>query len=138
MNHLLLAAAAGLALATPACQKAEAPPQGLLGEWNWVESRGGLTGNQTYSPASTGTTVRWLFRADSTVLVRTTQQGVAQPTQTGTHSLGTVRSIYSGQAARTLTLRLAQPRGYVLNELSSRLVVADNNPDGYTTAYERL
>lgn len=140
MNRPFSLLAAVLALGVSACQKTtvSAPAEGLAGEWSWVESRGGLTGNQTYTPASTGTTVRWILRADSTVQINTTRQGLAQPIQTGTYSLGMGRSIYSGQPGRLLTLRLAQPRVYLLSELGSRLVVADNNPDGYTTTYERL
>lgn len=128
--------AAALALTTPGCQKTETPPQGLVGEWSWVASTGGHTG-QTYTPASTGTTRRWLFRADSTFRLTETRQGVAQPVQAGTYSLGVVRSIYTGQPARALTIRLGQPQTYVLSELGDRLEVADNFYDGFADTYER-
>ncbi|NML67729.1 hypothetical protein HHL22_21215 [Hymenobacter sp. RP-2-7] len=141
MNRVFALLAATLALGGTACQKTEALPQGqgLVGEWNWVQSRGGLTGNQTYTPASTGTTIRWVFRADSTVQVSTTRQGVTQPMQMGTYSLGVAKSIYSGQPARALTIRLKQAQTYILSELSSnRLVVDDNAYDGFGDTYERL
>lgn len=132
-------AAAGMALAATACQKTGvSPAPGLVGEWSWVISRGGFTGNQTYTPASTGTVRQWVFRADSTFQQRETRQGAAQPAQVGTYSLGAVSSIYTGQPARSLTLRLGQQAEvYVLSELGSRLVVADNQYDGFTDTYER-
>ncbi|MGI4823083.1 MAG: hypothetical protein ACRYFV_17885 [Janthinobacterium lividum] len=46
--------------------------QGILGEWHWVSSQGGLTGKQTYTPASTGTTTTWVFKADGTYQLHTT------------------------------------------------------------------
>jgi hypothetical protein len=140
MNRRLLAAAI-LALGAVACQKTTlAPPaEGLVGEWNWVQSRGGFTGNQTETPASTGTSRRWAFRADSTFTQYVVQQGVAKPAQAGTYSLGVARSIYTGQPARALTIRLGQPQTYLLSGVSSsRLVLADNAYDGFGDTYERL
>jgi len=139
MSRLLFAvAAAGLALTTPGCQKTATPPLGLVGEWGWVSSRGGLTGKQTDTPASTGTSRQWVFRADSTFQQRETRQGVALPAQEGTYLLGVVSSIYTGRPARALTIiRLGQHQTYVLSELGSRLVVNDNYPDGFGKTYER-
>lgn len=68
------------ALAATACQKISvSPSEGPVGEWNWVASQGGFTGNQTEAPASTGTTKRWLFRADNTFQLAVTWRRVAQP-----------------------------------------------------------
>ena len=98
---------------------------------------GGITGKQTHTPASTGSTDTWVLRADSTYELRTTQPGGGQTTVTGTFSLGSVKSIYSGQPARSLTLRSKQPQTFVIQELTSRLVLADNYYDGFGHTYER-
>jgi hypothetical protein len=122
------------------CQRADVAPAadlGIVGEWHWVSSRGGLTGKQAYTPASTGSTDTWLLRADSTYQRRTTQPGGTQTTETGTFSLGSVKSIYSGQPARALVLRGKQSQTFVIQELGSRLVVADDYYDGFGHTYER-
>lgn len=51
--------------------------------------------------------------------------------ETGAFSLGTVNSIYSGQSAQALLLRGKQARTFVVEELTTRLVLASNSPDGF-------
>jgi len=129
-----------IAVGTASCQRANVAPaagQGIVGEWHWTSSIGGFTGKQTLTPASTGSAETWILRADSTYQRRTMQLGGAQVTETGTFSLGSVRSIYSGQPARALTLRGARSQTFVIQELTSRLVVADNYYDGFGHTYER-
>ena len=75
--------------------------------------------------------------ADSTYQRRTRQAGGALLTETGTFSLGSTKSIYSGQPARALTLRGKQAQTFVVQELTSRLVLADNYYDGFGHTYER-
>jgi hypothetical protein len=129
------------AICASACQKADVAPantdQSIVGEWHWVSSVGGLTGKQTYTPASTGSTETWVLKADSSYQRRISQPSGAQTTETGTFSLGSVKSIYSGQPARTLTLRGKQSQTFVIQELTSRLVLADNWYDGFGHMYER-
>jgi hypothetical protein len=130
-----------LAVSASACQKASVSPtaadQRIVGEWHWASSTGGTTGKQTYTPASTGSTDTWVFNADSTYQRRTTQPGGAQATEMGTFSLGSTKSIYSGRPARALTLRGKQSQTFVIQELTSRLVLADNHYDGFGHTYER-
>jgi hypothetical protein len=130
-----------LAVCAAGCHKADVSPntadQGIIGEWHWASSVGGLTGKQTYTPASTGSTDTWVFRADSTYERRTSQAGGASLTVTGTFSLGSIKSIYSGQPARALTLRGKQSQTFVIQELTPRLVLADNYYDGFGHIYER-
>jgi hypothetical protein len=98
---------------------------------------GELTGKQTYSPASTGSTATWVFKADDTYERRISQAGGASLTETGTFSLGSTKSIYSGQPARALTLSGKQAQTFVIQERTSRLILADNRYDGFRHTYER-
>lgn len=135
------ALAALLAGSTTACRKADVEPAtagpGLIGEWHWVSSTGGFTGKQTYTPASTGATITWIFKPDNTYQSVTTQAGGTQLTATGTFSLGSVNSIYSGQLAQSLTLHGKQSQTFIIEELTTRLVLADNAYDGFGHTYER-
>ncbi|WP_426062278.1 hypothetical protein, partial [Hymenobacter sp. B1770] len=104
----------------------------------------GMTGRQTLTPASTGIAVRWVFTPDSTFQAYETRQGTTRQTKSGTYSLGSVRSIYTGQAARALRFTplpgspvTAGPETYVMEELGAHLRLADNNPDGFGHTYRR-
>jgi hypothetical protein len=132
--------AALLGLCATACQrKTDASPttQSLLGEWHWVATTGGFTGRQTYTPASTGTTETWVFNADSTYRHYTSRLGSPPVTETGAFSLGSVKSIHSGQAARALILRGPAGQTFVLEEVTTRLALSDNIYDGFSYTYER-
>jgi hypothetical protein len=135
------ALAALLALSTTACQKAGVDPAtadpGLSGEWHWVSSTGGFTGKQTNTPASTGATITWVFKPDNTYQRVTTPAAGTPLTETGTFSLGPVKSIYSGQSAQALTLQGKLAQTFILEELTSRLVLADNVYDGFKHTYQR-
>jgi hypothetical protein len=135
------ALAALLIFSISACQKSSVTPtladQAIIGEWRWASSAGGLTGKQTYTPASTGSTDTWVFSADSTYQRHTTSSRSAQLTETGTFSLGSIKSIYSGQPARALILRGKQSQTFITQEVTARLVLADNHYDGFKHTYER-
>ena len=129
-----------LGLCASACQqKTDASPtaQGLLGEWHWVATVGGFTGRQTYTPASTGTTETWVFNADSTYRHYTSRLGSSPVTETGIFSLGSVKSIHSGQTARALILRGQPGQTFLLEEVTTRLALSDNSYDGFGYTYER-
>lgn len=135
------ALAALIAGSATACQKASVTPasadQGIVGEWHWVSTVGGLTGRQTYNPASTGATETWVFKADSTYQHATIQWGGTPGTETGTCSLGSIRSIHTGQPARALLLRGKKPQALLLQEVTTRLALSDNSYDGFGYIYER-
>ena len=140
----LFRAALSLLPLLPGCAKPAGPDNGLVGEWAWVRSQGGMTGAQTYTPASTGVAVRWVFTSDSTFQAYETRQGATRQTESGTYSLGSVRSIYNGQSARALRFAPIPSRAvpgravtYVLEELGAQLILADNNPDGFGHTYRR-
>ncbi len=139
MAYIFYPLAALLLLGTTACQRTDISPadQGIMGEWHWVSTVGGLTGKQTYTPASTSTTETWVFNSDSTYRRVFIQQGKAATTQTGTFSLGSVKSIHTGQAARALILRGPQAQTFVVQEAASRLALSDNYYDGFGHTYER-
>jgi hypothetical protein len=58
-------------------------------------------------------------------------------TQTGTFSVGLVKSVYTGQAARALILRGQQGQRLLLKEVTTRLTLSDNYHDGFEHTYER-
>jgi hypothetical protein len=120
----------------------------LIGEWEWVQTVGGLTGGQTYTPISSGAAIKWVFKADSTFQQYTTRQGVTQLTESTTFSVRSARSIYNGQPGRTLRINrhvssgvsgppVVQPVTYLVLTLGAKLELADNNPDGFTQTYRR-
>lgn len=140
----LFRAALSLLPLLPGCAKSTGPGNGLVGEWEWVRSQGGMTGKQTDTPASTGVAVRWVFAPDSTFQAYETRQGTTRQTESGTYSLGAVRSIYTGQSIRALRFAplpgTAVPAGvvtYVIEELGTQLVLAYNYPDGFGHTYRR-
>jgi hypothetical protein len=108
-----------------------------MGEWHWVSTVGGLAGNQTYTPASTGITETWVFKSDSTYQRAVTRQGGPSTTETGTFSLESVKSIYTGQAERALVLRGQQEQTLLLDAVTTRLALSDNYYDGFKHTYER-
>jgi hypothetical protein len=139
MPHRSSILAALLGLCATACQQTDPTPtdQGIMGEWHWVSTVGGLTGKQTYTPASTGTTETWVFKADSTYQHYTTRRGGPLVTETGTFSLGSARSIHSGQAARALLLRGQSAQTFLVEQAATRLALSDNIYDGFGYTYER-
>lgn len=153
---LLVLASWSLLAVSTGCEKTTEPEPALtevagnelIGEWEWVQTVGGLTGGQTYTPMSSGTAVKWVFKADSTFQQYTTRQGVTQLTESTTFSVRSARSIYSGQLARALRINrhvsggassppIVQPITYLVAALGAELKLADNNPDGFTQTYRR-
>ena len=61
INYLLLATMCFLI----SCKKDGVKSTGIVGQWQWVKSEGGLS-NTTYTPQSTGKTWAITFTADST------------------------------------------------------------------------
>jgi hypothetical protein len=77
-----------------------------------------------------------VFKPDNTYQRVTTQAGGTQ-LGTGTFSLGSIKSIYSGQSAQSLTLHGKQAQTFLIEELTPLLVLADNAYDGFGHTYER-
>lgn len=126
----------------------EVSENGISGEWEWVQTVGGMTGNQTYTPASSGVALKWVFKADSTFQEYTTRQGMTQLTESTTFSIGSARSIYNGQLSQALRINrhmnggasspsVVQPATYLIEALGTELKIADNNPDGFSQTYRR-
>lgn len=153
---LLVLASWSLLAVSTSCEKSTEPEpiptevvgNELTGEWEWVKTVGGITGSQTYTPASSGAAITWVFKADSTFQQYTTRQGVTQLTESTTLSVRSARSIYNGQLTRTLRINchlsggassppVVQPVTYLLEALGTELKLADNNPDGFTQTYRR-
>ncbi|MDJ0365736.1 hypothetical protein QMK33_11285 [Hymenobacter sp. H14-R3] len=120
----------------------------ISGEWEWVKTVGGLTGNQNYTPSSTGVATIWVFKPDSTFQQYDTRQGVTQLTESTTFSVRSARSIYNGQITQTLRINhhvsggspstsVIQPITYLIEELGAELKIADNYADGFSQTYRR-
>ncbi len=137
MAYLSYSLAALLLLGTTACRRTDASPAIIMGKWQWVSSVGGIAG-MTYTPASTGATETLVFQPDSTYQrVYTPQSGTAVTT-TGTFSLRSVKSIHTGQVGWKLILRWPQSQRFlIVDDLSTRLVLSDDHPDGFKTTYKR-
>jgi hypothetical protein len=71
-----------------------------------------------------------VFKADGTYQLHTTYAAGSSLVETGSFTLGTVNSIYSGQSAQALLLRGKQAQTFVVEELITRLVLAGNSQTG--------
>ena len=148
MRTLLALAVLSLLTMSSGCKKnKDANPLGLdnkiFGEWEWVSTIGGLTGNQTSTPASTGVTTTWVFKSDSTFQQYDTRQGVSRLAESTTFSIRSARSIYTGQTTQTLRINrhvsgpTVQPATFIIQEIGTQLKIADNFPDGFGQTYHR-
>lgn len=148
MEKLLFSAAIVLlAFATESCTKETAEPtdSGLVGEWEWEQTSGGLAGGQS-TPASTGVRTTLVFKQDNTFQRYQTQQGQTSLVETTTYSLGTLRSIRSGQSEPAVTINYhssgattVQPQTtlYKVDEDGKHLHLSDNYYDGFGSSYQR-
>ncbi|TFZ62606.1 hypothetical protein E4631_24845 [Hymenobacter sp. UV11] len=154
-NSLLTLANLSLLAMSTSCEKSTATDptpavseNNISGEWEWVKTVGGLTGNQTYTPSSTGVATKWVFKPDSTFQQYDTRQGVTQLTESTTFSIRSARSIYTGQPTQALRINrhvsagspstlVIQPVIYIIEELGTELKIADNYADGFGQTYRR-
>jgi hypothetical protein len=155
-KSLLALASLSLLLISTSCEKntltdptpAAVSENDISGEWEWVKAVGGLTGNQTYTPSSTGIATTWVFKSDSTFQQYDTRQGVTQLTESTTFSIGSARSIYTGQITKTLRINrhvsggspstsVVQPVTYLIEKRGTELKIEDNYADGFGRTYRR-
>ena len=148
MKQLLFSiAVAFLTVATGACKKETADPTAseLVGEWEWEQTSGGIAGT-TSTPASTGVRRTLVFKPNNTLELYRTQQGQSSLIETTTYSLGTVRSIQSGQLEPAVTINYhapgtttVQPQTcvYKVDADGTHLHLSDNYYDGFGSSYQR-
>lgn len=146
-QFLSFTAVAFLFFTTGACTKETAEPTDseLVGEWEWEQTSGGLAGT-TSTPASTGVHRTLVFKPNNTLELYRTQQGQTSLVETTTYSLGTLRSIQSGESEPAVTINYhapgtntVQPQTSVYNidEDGTHLHLSDNYYDGFGSSYKR-
>lgn len=146
-QFLFSAAIALLTFTTGACTKETAEPTDsrLVGEWEWEQSSGGIAGS-TSTPASTGVRTTLIFKQNNTLELYRTQQGQTSLVESTTYSLGTLRSIHSGQSEPAVTINYhapgtntVQPQTslYQVDEDGTHLHLSDNYYDGFGSSYQR-
>ncbi|UYZ59767.1 hypothetical protein [Hymenobacter latericus] len=142
MRIRLLALGASAALAFGGCTKEQAPT--LVGGWEWERSVGGMTGRQVETPATHGPKT-YRFSADS-LFVQCGSGGCAEPVK---YTLRRERSRLFGDERLVLTIRrkvyLAPPDTgyhvirwrYLVSELSDKLGLDEDMPDGFGKEFRR-
>jgi len=146
MKHFISLYSCILLLGISSCKKNEQPPVSteIFGEWIWLYSLGGLTGNQVTKP-SIGMESTYKFTRDS--LWTQCYNGKCEvPTK---FTMRMERSILFGDNRMILTIRrrvhLAQPDTgsviikdrYLVDEVSNELHIAQDIPDGFGEFYSR-
>jgi hypothetical protein len=138
-----------LLLAHSSCTKPLPEPRisstEIFGDWEWTSDRGGITGRQVYTPASTGGKRVYRFQRDSS-FVECVNNRCSTPTK---FTLRRERSRLYGNEQLVLTLRrkyrLAPPDTgavvsldrYVVQDLSDSLRLVQEVHDGYVERYVR-
>jgi hypothetical protein len=122
----------------------EAPaPATLETDWEWTSSVGGITGKQITTPATTGVTRKYVFRADGTFI----QYDNGQEVQRATYVRGQGTSLlYNDQRdIITVNYRIVTPSGtlehsmrYLVDRLSSaELVLREDVFDGFLLTFQK-
>lgn len=136
-------------LANSSCQQQSPEPQPtsteIFGEWHWTSDKGGFTGRQVYTPASTGDQRTYRFQRDSS-FIECINNRCTEPTK---FTLRREPSRLFGNQQLILTLRrklaLAPPDTgfvlsldrYVVQEISDSLRLVQEVRDGYVERYVR-
>ena len=144
MKKILLYFAVGsLSLAGVSCQKKEdAPaPSALETEWDWVSSKGGITGGILMTPATTGTTQRYVFGPNSTFQ----QYRNGQLVQSSTYARANQVSLIFNAQRDMLSLGLSGANGtpavpvrYIVEQLTAEVLVLDEDHyDGMVITFHK-
>ena len=129
------------------CQKEPAAPSApeIFGNWEWVSSRGGITGREVHTPANTGLARTMSFKRDS-MFVQCENGQCTVPTK---FTSRLERSQFTGEPTLILTIRrrfyLAPPdtgfhvllSRYSIRSAADTLRITQEKPDGFEEVYQR-
>jgi hypothetical protein len=150
-KQLLYLLVSSVALAGVSCQKndsadtpAPAVPAAsavLETEWEWTSSVGGIAGKLEQTPANSGRTERYVFKADGTCQ----QYANGQQMQSGTYTRGPQTSLLYHDQRDMITVSLSAPAGpaaiakrYMVDRLSAQeLVLREDVYDGFVKTYRK-
>lgn len=116
-----------------ACEKIE-PCQfeySIVGEWNWLESRGGFTGSTLYNPENTGLVKILSFTNNDTAILTANEDTVFNTD----YVLGYENSEDLGEGYQYVVMNSIR---YRIQELSEILWLDDDFCDGFSHIYERI
>ncbi len=113
----------------------------LVGKWNWTNTDGGVGDNIHETPENTGKTIHLILTDNYHFSIE--ENG--NETLNGTYELSLKESIYSGGFERFITLQTIDQlydgfvnNGIVSVQQSTILKIADNNPDGLESGFEKM
>jgi len=135
LKYLFLLFFAGSTL--PACQKegiSLETSDSLVGNWQWVSSNGGITGQDHQTPASTKTTVYLQFTSDNQFFRY--QDGVK--TEETTYILQQGKSIYDPSGQSNIMIINGTGTRYSYRLENNELYLSDECNDCYTHHYVRM
>jgi hypothetical protein len=122
------------------CSKEEAPtaptPTGIYGSWNWIESTGGISGNQVLTPASVGYSIRISFTTDGTF------QRFRNDTLVGTsgYSISRQKTDFSTDSLDVIVFQDSAHfiRQFIYSASSDSLALGDLCYDCFSHVYTRM
>lgn len=140
-----------MAMATflPACDKndelkTENRDKGIIGEWSWVNSRGGFTGTEYLSPGESGIEKIMRFRINDTVdifendvLVQHTDYYLSREESIILHDTFDFVTINYKYRLSNPDSLVTIPMRYMILELSDVLFIDEDVYDGYEHLYKR-
>ncbi|QKG81054.1 hypothetical protein [Tenuifilum thalassicum] len=115
----------------------------LIGEWEWVQSEGGLSGTEVLTPETTGIYRYIKFNEKDTVLVWENNENV----QTTSYCLQREESILKNRESIILTINykyfnnndtIILPMRYIIVKIGRTLILEEDVYDGYKHWYTRL
>ncbi|PIQ21117.1 MAG: hypothetical protein COW65_11040 [Cytophagales bacterium CG18_big_fil_WC_8_21_14_2_50_42_9] len=121
----------------PACQTEEINPEvsnSLAGNWQWVSSNGGITGQDHQTPASTNTQLVIQFTSDNQFFRY--QNGVK--TEETTYILQQGKSIYDASGQSNIMIINGTGTRYSYRLENNELYLFDECYDCYTHHYVRM
>ena len=103
----------------------------LKGEWEWIESSGGIAG-ELITKESEGYSSTIVFKADSVSFYRNNSL-----LGTTLYSIEEGVSIYSSEPVNFINYVSEKPGEVIIYLTKDSLLMGDNNYDGYTSLYIR-
>ena len=124
------------------CQKDSPQAITLLGDWVWIATSGGFTGNFTYKPAANEEVILRIKASNQFDVLRN-----GTLLYSGTYTTGTMRSIYTSKDTPSIQTQTQPPYpadsprlltdGVISTLTATGMEIDDNAYDGYGCGYRR-